>query len=51
MEYTLFLEAKIISTIAMCPDCSSSKDWLGQYLPEQYGNFRIAKEICLIYNN
>jgi hypothetical protein len=44
---TLFWEAKIISTIAHCSDCSSSEDWLGRYLPEQFGDFRFAKNLGL----
>jgi len=44
---TLFWEAKIISTIANCPFCLPSNNWLGCYLPEQYGNFPLAKKIGL----
>jgi len=48
---TLFWEAKIIATIAKCSDCSSSENWLGHYLPEQYAPLRIAKNNGLWVTN
>lgn len=44
---TLFWEAKIISTIANCSNCSPSEEWLGRFLPEKFGDFRLAKKLGL----
>jgi len=41
---TLFWEEKIIATIAGCNKCSSSKNWFGNYLPENLGNFSSGKK-------
>jgi hypothetical protein len=44
---TQFWEAKIIATIAKCNECSPSENWLGNYLPGQFGEFKQAKTLGL----
>jgi hypothetical protein len=48
---TQFWEAKIISTVAQCNECSPSNNWLGNYMPEKFGELKVAKENGLWLSN